>query len=233
MPQARSGPNGSLFRLTVEFVMASLTDEYGWWDKAAHDYDADHRYIVRDFDDQIRPWLTRQFTEHDTLLEVGCGTGLFSEMIVDQVRHLTATDMSPKMLEHATEKLASHGNARVQREDAYRLSFKDERFDAVLLVNLLHVVNAPIAVAKECNRVLKPGGRIVAVDGTRYGARILPMIGMMIRYMRRRGLPPTGNKSFSPAGVATIMEEAGFAVRQVELIGTELKAVCLSATKPD
>lgn len=212
--------------------MASSADEYEFWDKVAHQYDADHHYVVRGLDDEIRSWLTRQFSKRDNLLELGCGTGLFSEMIVGRVEQLTATDMSPRMVEHATERLASHSNAQVRREDAYRTSFEEDTFDAVLLVNLLHVVNAPIAVAKECNRVLKPGGRIVAIDATRYGAPFLAMIGVMFRYIRKRGFPPSSNKSFSPAELATVIEEAGFDVQELELIGTRLKAVCLLAKKP-
>ncbi len=63
-------------------IMASDGNEHEYWDKVAHRYDADHHYIVRDLDNEIRLWLTRQVSEHDTLLELGCGTGLFSEMIV-------------------------------------------------------------------------------------------------------------------------------------------------------
>ncbi len=76
------------------------------WDRAASTYDAEYReWLSEAFENKIRSWLARWFTPDDDVLELGCGTGIFSEMIVGQVRHLTATDFSPEMLDRAGERL--------------------------------------------------------------------------------------------------------------------------------
>ena len=45
--------------------------------------------------------------------------------------------------------------------------------DALLLVNLLHILECPIAVLKESHRVLSSDGQIVIVDVTGHGMSLL------------------------------------------------------------
>jgi ubiquinone/menaquinone biosynthesis C-methylase UbiE len=68
--------------------------------------------------------------------------------------------------------------------------------DALLLVNLLHIVESPIAVLKESHRVLSNDGRIVIVDVTGPGMCLLKKMRLGIRYLRKFGKTPSNNKSF-------------------------------------
>ena len=100
------------------------------------------------------------------VLDLGCGTGRFSLPIA---RHLgcrvMGLDRSPEMLAQAGTKDPSREVAWV-RGDASRLPCRDGSFDAALLSHLLHHVDEPAAVLRECRRVLVPGG----VALVRYGA---------------------------------------------------------------
>ncbi|MDP8911120.1 MAG: class I SAM-dependent methyltransferase [Actinomycetota bacterium] len=93
------------------------------------------------------------------VLEVGCGPGELSERIRDDLSaDVVALDISPRMVELARERgLAAHLG------DVQDLPFGDGEFDcAVAAWMLYHVRDGERALA-ELRRVLRPGGRLVAV----------------------------------------------------------------------
>lgn len=98
--------------------------------------------------------------------EIGCGSLLFTSRIYDDMRAASATlvDRARPMLDRGQKRLEK-GKAPMRRiellhADATRLPIADASFDAVLSLNLLHVVPEPARVISECWRVLKPGGRL-------------------------------------------------------------------------
>ena len=84
-------------------------------------------------------------------LEVGSGTGAGARVLAERVGSLVCTDLAEEMLRHARD-LAP----RV-RSDASRLPFGSDRFDAVLLINML-------LFPREVDRVLRPDGVVVWVN---------------------------------------------------------------------
>lgn len=77
------------------------------------------------------------------------------------------------MLHQARTKLAEHGNVRFQKHDAYKTDVDGSAFDAVFLVNLLHIVHDPVMVLRECSRVVRNGGKVVVADVTSEGTPLL------------------------------------------------------------
>ena len=152
-------------------------------------------------------------------------------MIADKVEHLTATDLAPDMIGRAEGKLSQFSNVEVQIEDCYNTSFQEDMFDAVLLVNLLHIVKDPVTVLRESRRVLKDDGRVVIADVTGYGMPFLSKMGLGLRYLRRWGMPTPYNRNLSPVKLAVLVKEAGFVVAEAKLIGRDTKAVCLIGQK--
>jgi ubiquinone/menaquinone biosynthesis C-methylase UbiE len=206
--------------------------EHEYWGKLARTFHGDALYVVgSDVYQEVEGWLQKQFRDTDTVLELGCGTGFFSEMIADRVKHLAATDLAPEMIEQANKNLSQFSNVELKIEDSYATSFKDDVFDALLLVNLLHIVESPVTVLKESHRVLSSDGRIVIVDVTGHGMSLLKKMKLVIRYLRKFGKPPSNNKSFSQDELAAMLKEAGFSVEEIELIGNDTKAVCLTGKK--
>ncbi|MFC4783337.1 class I SAM-dependent methyltransferase [Nocardioides sp. MAHUQ-72] len=94
------------------------------------------------------------------VLEVGCGTGAFAERLVGQDPEATvvATDQSERLVELT----AARGvDARVA--DVQDLPFADASFDLVAALWMLyHVPDLDRGLA-EVRRVLRPGGRFLAV----------------------------------------------------------------------
>src|SRR5262249_41077591 len=100
----------------------------------------------------------------------GCGTGtlaIAAKRHVGLAGAVYGVDASPEMLARA-EKKAKKANLEVffRKGLAESLPFPDAQFDAVLSTVMLHHLprKARLECANEIRRVLKPGGRVLAVD---------------------------------------------------------------------
>jgi SAM-dependent methyltransferase len=98
------------------------------------------------------------------VLEVGCGWGELAAWIArDTGAEVIATDLSPHMVELAGERGV---DARIA--DVQDLPFDDREFDVVVAAWMLyHVPDLDRGIA-ELARVLRPGGRLVAVTNSRF-----------------------------------------------------------------
>jgi SAM-dependent methyltransferase len=83
-----------------------------------------------------------------SVLDVGCGPGLFTHHLAARAQRVVGTDLSPLMLARA------QGFETVQA-NAEDLPFPDASFDIVFEANLLHHVPHPAAVIREMARVAK------------------------------------------------------------------------------
>ena len=100
----------------------------------------------------------------DEVLIVGAGTGLDLEFIISDC-HIMATDITPGMISKILKKnIGLRRNLNAQVMDGQHLNLKDCFADKIILHLILAVIPDPIACLKECERVLKPGGRITIFD---------------------------------------------------------------------
>ncbi len=104
------------------------------------------------------------------ILDVGCGTGVFAERI--RSAHPNASvwgvDLVAGMLAGGADRWARHsGSVQPVQGDSERLPFAAGSFDVVTCANSFHhYPNQDRAVA-EMHRVLRPGGRMMLIDGYR------------------------------------------------------------------
>jgi demethylmenaquinone methyltransferase/2-methoxy-6-polyprenyl-1,4-benzoquinol methylase len=97
------------------------------------------------------------------VLDVAAGPGNVAVELVRQgARHVTALDLSERMLRVGYER--GHAQVTWVNGDALALPFADERFDAVTISFGLRNVPDPLAAAREFARVLRPGGRLVVCE---------------------------------------------------------------------
>ena len=93
----------------------------------------------------------------DRLLDVGCGGGLLLRDALASGARVTGLDHSEEMVRLAGERARG---AEVVLGGAERLPFGDESFTAIAMSIVFFFLPDPVAVLRECRRVLAPGGRL-------------------------------------------------------------------------
>jgi SAM-dependent methyltransferase len=97
------------------------------------------------------------------VLEIGVGTGLVAAGLRREAPavRVAGVDIAAGMLDRARDRLPGG----LVRASALRLPFPDACLDGVVAVHVLHLVADQALVLAEAARVLRPGGRVVAVHG--------------------------------------------------------------------
>jgi ubiquinone/menaquinone biosynthesis C-methylase UbiE len=107
------------------------------------------------------------------LLDLGCGTGRFLEIVKGNWPRLpvTALDLSPAYLEAAKRQLSPWRDVRFVQAPAETTGLPDAGYDAITAVYLFHELPARVRprVLREVARLLRPGGLFVLVDSLQKG----------------------------------------------------------------
>lgn len=106
----------------------------------------------------------------ESVLDVGCGTGtlaIAAKLRVGLQGQVCGIDASPEMIARGEKKARKAGVAvEFKNTLAEELPFPAAHFDVVLSTVMLH--HLPRSVRQQCareiKRVLKPGGRLLAID---------------------------------------------------------------------
>lgn len=146
---------------------------------------------------------------HETILDLGCGTGHLSAQIAQSSSHVVGLDPSPEMRQAAR---IHYPDMDFRAGDARNFAFP-ERFDAVFTNAVLHWIPDPQAVANNVFAHLKSGGRFVGEFGGH--GNVAQLHGALDEAARARGLKPFDpNKYFPTIGHwASVLENVGFEVR--------------------
>jgi len=140
------------------------------WDRRAARFDEDFGHSVRT-DAERAAWdrifrVVLPVAETLDALDAGCGTGFLSLELAARGHHVIGVDFAPSMIARAERKAAERGLAvRFERGDAEQLPFATASFDLVISRHVLWTLPHPEAAIDEWVRVLRPGGRLVVVDG--------------------------------------------------------------------
>lgn len=137
----------------------------------------------------------------DVVLDVASGTGLVARALQERYGcDVVGLDRSADMLAAAA---ARNGHIQLVRARAESLPFPNESFDHLTFTYLMRYVDDPAATMRELARVVRPGGRIVALD---FGVPTNPILRIMWRAYATAGLPVIGRAiSRQWAGVAAFL----------------------------
>lgn len=163
-----------------------------WWTQNTMSYDwndkvATARYVPEWFDEIDRRFLhgARLFTGEANpflelmgldqlrgkrVLEIGCGMGMHSELLVRAGARLTSIDLSATSIEATKARFAlKQLDGDIRKMDAEALEFGDEEFDFVWSWGVIHHSESTARALGEIARVLKPGGEagimVYSLDG--------------------------------------------------------------------
>lgn len=164
----------------------------------------------------------------ERVLDVGCGTGtlaIAAKRSAGPAGEVHGIDPSVEMIAVASKKAAKAGvDAQFQTAVIEELPFPDAHFDLVLSTLMLHHLPDDVKRAgfSELSRVLKPGGRFLAVDIAESGGFIGHILQMHLRRHQQEG---------KLAQAPAMLREAGF--EDAELSKTKFGPLwALRAVKP-
>ncbi len=121
---------------------------------------------------EVSRWRAESGARCAEVLDVGTGTGTFIQMLIEsnQAGRAVGVDFSPNMCAVAHDKAARLGyghRAEFVNADSENMPFEEASFDIVTCANSFHHYPNQAAAVREMFRVLRPGGRLVLVDGFR------------------------------------------------------------------
>ena len=121
------------------------------FDEYMSDYDVKQRkYLI------FGHLLSNKVLKGNHVLEIGCGTGRFSNEIKKRGGLLTVLDIGPNLVSTVSEALNCSGTVG----DACNLPFQDNSFDYIISSECIEHTLDPCGAIREMCRICRPGGYV-------------------------------------------------------------------------
>jgi 2-polyprenyl-3-methyl-5-hydroxy-6-metoxy-1,4-benzoquinol methylase len=132
-------------------------------DAELFDYFDEGTGATREFSRRLRDYVLSlcDMKPGSRILDVGSGSGWVARQLVAKGRKVVSVDLSQRNLERIKSTM-SRENADFVLADAYHLPFRKGLFDLVVVSEVLEHLNSPAACLREFERILAPGGRVIA-----------------------------------------------------------------------
>ena len=152
---------------------------------------------------------------HWRMLDVATGGGHTALKFAPHLRHVIASDLTPRMLEKAEQFIVTEQGARnvsFRQADAENLPFEDAQFDLVTCRIAPHHFPNAQAFVRECARVLKPGSLLLLQD------QLLPDDQKAARFVDdfERLRDPSHHRAFNTAEWHDMFTAAGIVAEHSE-----------------
>lgn len=189
-------------------ILAQRARAEGWADTVAGDMER-HYSPGRTWETLARALL--QLLETGDVLDIASGDGVTAELLAPHARSITCIDAAERVVIAARERLKAFANVEIRQGDMHALDLGRRRFDLVLMLHALTYSAQPAKAVAEAARVLKPGGRLLAVTLARHG--------------HRNTVEPFDHRNlgFRREELAGLAKKAGLDVIQCERISRERK----------
>jgi SAM-dependent methyltransferase len=96
-----------------------------------------------------------------SVLDAGCGSGLYAEALLERGARVTGFDASPKLVELARTRVGDRPDLRVHDLNDPIDWIPDGSFDRAVMALVLHHLEQPVPALRELHRVLADDGRLI------------------------------------------------------------------------
>lgn len=117
---------------------------------------------------QWENWQNRVFEDltGKKILEIGVGPGKLLTRMAKKGFSVTGIELKPGMADEARRKTKTAGfDVDILTQTPYRLPFKDEVFDSIVLTFILAEISNLDGAIIEMKRILKKGGKVIVIAG--------------------------------------------------------------------
>jgi 2-polyprenyl-3-methyl-5-hydroxy-6-metoxy-1,4-benzoquinol methylase len=179
-------------------------------DKPQHQWDREAATLDEEPDHGLRDPIVRQawmdlleellppLATGTSALDIGCGTGSLSLVLGELGYSVTGIDFSAEMLTIARNKaLKANLPITFEQQDANDLLLLDTEFDVILCRHVLWSLPEPAHTLVQWERLLKPGGQLVLIEGFWYtgvGLHAQTLAGMLPPVLERRNITQLSNR---------------------------------------
>jgi ubiquinone/menaquinone biosynthesis C-methylase UbiE len=149
---------------------APLTHDRVFSDEAeAEAYARGHNKMAERFGAEYAKKLSARGFQRGWILDVGCGSGATNRVLAQQFpdSQIVGIDLSEPLLRLAREGAGAANlgeRVRFERADVQEMPYDEDSFDVVINTNMVHLVEDPIRMLDEIERVLVPGGFLFIAD---------------------------------------------------------------------
>lgn len=184
----------------------------GFWDRIARKYAAQPVDDVPSWEktlDHIRRYLTVE----SHVLEIGGGTGSSALKLAGDAKDILSSDLSYEMVAIAEEKRAAANEERVrflQGVAGDPQLRRDGGYDAVIALNLLHLLPDPPQSYRAIREMLKPGAVFLSKSACLKEMNIF--VRMAIPLMKLVGKAPKYVQFFTGAELEQQLRDSGFEI---------------------
>lgn len=147
-----------------------------------------------------------RITKKDKILEIGCGDGEFTKRLAKFGNKVIAVDATPAMIKMTSKKVNSK-NVRFAVRDAENLRLKNNSFNIVCGVSILHHLDYEKAL-REAYRVLNKGGKIFFTEPNILNPHMF--LAHKIGYLRKKMELSPYEIAFTKWQLISTLKKAGF-----------------------
>lgn len=152
--------------------MKYLEEIKSYWNKRAEGYSISNRESLESNDKEEYEKFLRKYIPKNKkckTIDMGCGPGFLAILLAYMGCESFAFDCTENMLAKAEENARDLGvKIHTIQGDAQNPDIEDNSFDLLVSRNVIWNLENPEKAYKEWIRILKPGGRIIILDGNHY-----------------------------------------------------------------
>ncbi|MEE8495254.1 MAG: metalloregulator ArsR/SmtB family transcription factor [Xanthomonadales bacterium] len=221
----RSNTNDPLVRQDLDRIPEVLQKRAGgktWADSVAGDMER-HYSPGRTWEATARGLV--HLLEPGDVLDIASGDGVLAKLLAPRARSITCLDISERVVAAGRRRLQAFDHVKFARGDMHSLPVDSACYDTVLLMHALTYTKHPDTVISETSRVLRSGGKLLAVT--------------LLKHQHAKAVEPYNhvNLGFTTRQLEILCANAGLQVQSCSVSAIEKRkpnfsVISLSANKP-